>query len=103
MKKIDCHVHFVGGGTAESGSWFQLKTFWDRLQARMMLRGCGIEPSAMLENLDLIYTRQLCQRNRNFMSLMMWYLNWAESMRKLFRLFPFTLAGLMQWMSWNDV
>ena len=59
MKKIDCHVHFVGGGTAESGSWFQLKTFWDRLQARMMLRGCGIEPSAMLENLDLIYTRQL--------------------------------------------
>ena len=41
MKKIDCHVHFVGGGTAQSGTWFKLKTWWDRLQARMMLKGCA--------------------------------------------------------------
>ena len=52
MKKIDCHVHFVGGGTAQSGTWFTLKTWWDRLQARMMLKGCGIEASAMHDDLD---------------------------------------------------
>ena len=59
MKKIDCHVHFVGGGTAQSGTWFKLKTWWDRLQARLMLKGCGIEPSAMHDDLDVIYTEQL--------------------------------------------
>ena len=59
MKKIDCHVHFVGGGSAQSGTWFTLKTWWDRLQARMMLKGCGIEPSAMHDDLDEIYTDRL--------------------------------------------
>ena len=44
---------------SQSGSWFKLKTFWDRLQARMMLKGCGIMPSAMLEDLDKVYTEQL--------------------------------------------
>ena len=59
MKKIDCHVHFVGGGTAQSGTWFTLKTWWDRLQARLMLKGCGIEPSAMHDDLDVIYGDRL--------------------------------------------
>ena len=65
MKKIDCHVHFVGGGTSQSGSWFKLKTIWDRLQARMMLKGCGIMPSAMLEDLDKVYTKQLLEMIKN--------------------------------------
>lgn len=58
-KKIDGHVHFVGGGASKSGSWFQLRTFWDRFQAKMMLKGCGIPASAMDEDLDAIYLKML--------------------------------------------
>ena len=59
LRKIDCHVHFVGGGKATSGSWFQLRTAWDRMQARMMLRACGISTDAMYDDLDSIYRDKL--------------------------------------------
>ncbi len=65
LDKIDCHVHFVGGGTAKSGSWFKLRTPWDKFQARLMLKGCGIAPNALYDDLDTIYINKLLQLIRD--------------------------------------
>jgi len=59
MRKIDCHVHLVGDGSAESGCWFRLDTLFRRVQARVMLHGAGIDAKYLNGGLDDIYAETL--------------------------------------------
>lgn len=52
MRKIDCHVHLVGDGSAGSGCWFRLDSAFRRMQARVMLREAGVSPDALKGQLD---------------------------------------------------
>ncbi len=59
LRKLDCHTHFVGGGTSNTGSWFRLRTHWDKFQAKMLLKSCGIKKESMYGDLDNLYMNQL--------------------------------------------
>ncbi|MDA1067365.1 MAG: amidohydrolase family protein [Verrucomicrobia bacterium] len=59
MRKIDCHVHLVGDGSSASGCWFRLDTLYHRLQARLMLRGLGIDFKYLKGGLDDVYVETL--------------------------------------------
>lgn len=65
LRKIDCHVHLVGDGSAGSGAWFELPGLWDRFLGRMMVRGLGL-PSEVLESgMDVMYAENLVAQIRD--------------------------------------
>jgi len=62
LRKIDCHVHLVGDGSAGSGCWFKLPTLWDRFLGRMMVKGLGLPRTALKSGMDTLYGENLvCQ------------------------------------------
>ena len=64
MRLIDCHVHLVGDGSSESGCWFRLDSAYQRLQARLMLQGMGIDPQYLNGGLDAVYVETMARMVR---------------------------------------
>lgn len=56
--KIDCHVHVVGNGSGGTGCWYRPRGI-TRFGAPFMVRGMGLERSALTGDLDGLYARQL--------------------------------------------
>lgn len=59
LRKIDCHVHLVGDGSAGSGCWFRLPGLWKKFLGRMMVKGVGLPTSLMKGGLDEAYAENL--------------------------------------------
>ena len=57
--RLDCHVHLVGDGSSGDGRAFQLKTPWNRLQARFLLREAGVEARYLKSGLDAAFDHAL--------------------------------------------
>ncbi len=56
--RIDLHVHLVGNGASGSGCWYRPQG-WTRLGAPFMLRGFGLSPAALRQDLDTLYAERL--------------------------------------------
>ena len=57
--RLDCHVHLVGDGSSGDGRAFQLKTPWNRLQARFLLREAGVDSRYLKGGLDAAFDNAL--------------------------------------------
>jgi len=59
LRKIDGHVHLIGDGSSGSGCWFKVKTFKDKLLAKIMLREAGLPTSTLKTGMDQLYVETL--------------------------------------------
>lgn len=57
--RLDCHVHLVGDGSSGDGRAFVLRTPWNRLQARFLLREAGVPSVHLAGGLDAAFDRAL--------------------------------------------
>lgn len=57
--RTDCHVHLVGDGSSGDGRAFRLKTPWNRLQARFLLREAGVDARCLKSGLDAAFDAAL--------------------------------------------
>ena len=57
--RTDCHVHLVGDGSSGDGRAFQLRTPWNRLQARFLLREAGVDAACLRGGLDAAFDAAL--------------------------------------------
>lgn len=57
--RLDCHVHLVGDGSSGDGRAFQLRTPWNRLQARFLLREAGVSSAHLAGGLDAAFDQAL--------------------------------------------
>jgi len=64
LRKIDCHVHLVGDGSAGSDCWFKLPKLWDRFLGRMMVKGLGLPMSVLKSGMDELYAENLVEQIR---------------------------------------
>lgn len=62
LRKIDCHVHIVGDGSAGSGCWFELPGLWKKFLGRMMIKGVGLSPDFLSGGLDEAYAQNLVKQ-----------------------------------------
>lgn len=53
--RIDCHVHLVGDGSSGDGRAFQLRTAWNRLQARFLLAEARVDAACLRGGLDAAF------------------------------------------------
>ena len=58
-RTFDCHVHLVGDGSSGSECWFRLDSAFQRIQARLMLKGMGIDVKYLNGGLDDVYADSL--------------------------------------------
>ncbi|MFT3784516.1 MAG: amidohydrolase family protein [Nibricoccus sp.] len=56
--KIDLHVHVVGNGAGGTGCWYRPRG-WTRWGEPWMLRGFGLRPAVLREDLDQQYAAKL--------------------------------------------
>jgi len=56
--KIDLHVHMVGNGAGGTGCWYRPRG-WTKLGEPWMLKGFGLAPSVINEDLDSRYVARL--------------------------------------------
>lgn len=59
--RTDCHVHLVGDGSSGDGRAFLLKTPWNRLQARFLLREAGVDAACLQGGLDAAFDAALIE------------------------------------------
>ena len=59
MRRIDCHVHLVGDGSAGSGCWFRVSNPVRWVTARFLLKASGLSGSVLRTGLDEPYVRNL--------------------------------------------
>lgn len=60
LRKIDCHVHMVGGGPGDaSGAWFRRKGPWEAAQSTALLKVVGLGKAALRGNLTEAYGKRL--------------------------------------------
>ncbi len=57
--RLDCHVHLVGDGSSGDGRAFLLRTPWNRLQARFLLREAGVPTLCLQGGLDAAFDTAL--------------------------------------------
>ena len=57
--RLDCHVHLVGDGSSGDGRAFELRTPWNRLQARFLLREAGVDAAHLRGGLDAAFDAAL--------------------------------------------
>ena len=57
--RVDCHVHLVGDGSSGDGRAFQLRTAWNRLQARFLLREARVDAAHLRGGLDAAFDAAL--------------------------------------------
>lgn len=57
--RLDCHVHLVGDGSSGDGRAFVLRTAWNRLQARFLLREAGVDAAHLRGGLDAAFDAAL--------------------------------------------
>lgn len=63
-RKIDCHVHLLGDGSAGSGCWLRMRTVAHRLMARIIVHECGLPQAALREGLDELLEKRLARMVR---------------------------------------
>ena len=55
MRRIDCHAHLVGDGSAGSGCWLRTPNVLRAISARYLLRATGMPASVLRGGLDEAY------------------------------------------------
>ncbi|MDG2122148.1 MAG: amidohydrolase family protein [Verrucomicrobiales bacterium] len=64
MRRIDCHVHLVGDGSSGSGCWFDLRSLYHKLLARVMLKGIGVPTETLKGGMDEAFVVRLAEQVR---------------------------------------
>ena len=59
--RLDCHVHLVGDGSSGDGRAFELRTPWNRLQARFLLREAQVDAAHLDGGLDAAFEAALAR------------------------------------------
>ena len=59
MRRIDCHAHLVGDGSAGSGCWLRTPNVLRAISARCLLRATGMPASILRGGLDEAYAAKL--------------------------------------------
>lgn len=57
--RVDCHVHLVGDGSSGDGRAFELRTAWNRFQARFLLAEAGVDARHLRGGLDAAFDEAL--------------------------------------------
>ena len=64
MRRIDCHVHLVGDGSAGTGCWIRTPNPARLLAARFLVRAAGLPRAVLKSGLDDAYAESLVRRVR---------------------------------------
>ncbi len=64
MRRIDCHAHLVGDGSAGSGCWLRTPNILRVIAARYLLRSTGMPASVLQGGLDEAYASKLLSLTR---------------------------------------
>ncbi len=59
MRRIDCHVHLVGDGSADTGCWLRTPNPVRWVGARLLVRACGLPVSVLKTGMDDAYFENL--------------------------------------------
>lgn len=59
MRRIDCHVHLLGDGSAGSGCWLRMGSVARRLMAQVIVRLVGLPGFALRDGLDEMVVARL--------------------------------------------